>query len=231
MYKITLYDYNCSPLCDGTTSFFIDSLEDFEKHWMAHACVDDDTKDRYVRSKSGENVTDYCTDDPKYNIVQKDDSAVVLFEREYSYSDKTFALFNAYGCESNVYAKHAEIKLRYIKFNKCYYLIGQYQLLGVCAKEQRIDLYGCETGWRACNVWGNPILLSEYTNKEPWIDQDGKRRLDYPKEQFVDDKIETYCWVTVGEFGTEEDLDMNMLGELSNDFFVILMRDIPGEAG
>ena len=26
MYKITLYDENCSPICDGTTSFFTDKL-------------------------------------------------------------------------------------------------------------------------------------------------------------------------------------------------------------
>ena len=33
MYKITLYDYCCNPICDGTISYFVDDLDDFEKNW------------------------------------------------------------------------------------------------------------------------------------------------------------------------------------------------------
>lgn len=34
MFKITLYDNNCCPTSDGTFSFFVDDLENFEKHWL-----------------------------------------------------------------------------------------------------------------------------------------------------------------------------------------------------
>ena len=234
MYKITLYDHNCSPICDGTASFFVDKLEDFEKYWLEHECVDEETKNRFLRSKNGEIVTDYYTDDPKYNIVQIDDNATILFEKEYAYDNKVFTLYNVYHCESKVYAKHAAIKLRYVKFNNQYHLIGTYKLTGVCERERRSDVDESDSGWRRCSVWGNPIHIVDTTDSVKlnlWIDENGRRRLDYPKEKFENNTIETYCWVTVGSFSSENDLDKTSLNNLTNDFFAVLMADIPGEAG
>ena len=69
MYKITLYDYCCCPICDGTVSFFVDNLEDFEKNWKK--CLGDRDKERverFERSKNGEIVVDYYSDDEELNI-------------------------------------------------------------------------------------------------------------------------------------------------------------------
>lgn len=99
MYKITLYDQNCNPICDSTTFWFVENLEDFERNWLkAQKKIDAKTVERYYRSKFGEIVTDYYSDDPELNIVQQVD-AEVLEEKEFSYKDKAVVLANVYDCE------------------------------------------------------------------------------------------------------------------------------------
>lgn len=230
MYKITLYNMNCCPICDGTATFFVEQLEDFEKDWLKQKYVDEDTKNRYFRSKNGEIVTDYYTNDPKYNIVQRDENAEVLLEKSYQYNDKVFVLYNAYGCESKVYAKETDIVLRYVKFGDHFYLIGKYKLKGVC-RENFLYVDDNENSWDNCTVYGNPIHNTKYENVETWIDEKGRRRLDYPKEKFAKNEVETYCWVTVGSFSAKEELNKNTLNELTDEFLSVLMADIPGEAG
>ena len=76
MYKITLYDENCSPICDGTVCFFTEEIEDFQKNWLESGRVDDELRDQFLRSKAGELVTawydnrpdvyeKYCGPDPE----------------------------------------------------------------------------------------------------------------------------------------------------------------------
>ena len=74
MYKITLYDYNCNPICDGTIYFFTEDIENFQKRWFRLlGDHDEERKERFLRSKAGEIVTDYYSDSPELNIVQQDD--------------------------------------------------------------------------------------------------------------------------------------------------------------
>jgi len=226
MYKITLYDYNCCPFADGTASFFVDKLEDFEKYWLKSDRVDDECKDRFIRSKNGEMVTDYYTDDPKYNIVQKDENSEVIWEKTFEDNDRTFKLINIYGCATNVFSRNSVIKLRYVKFNDKYYLIGQYELKGVCREEIFKD-YDGQGGWRTCDVYGNPVLLTEYVDTELWIDDEGIRRLDFKKDKFENDIVKTYCWVTI----YVDDEVREEVSELSDEIIEMLMCDIPGEAG
>ena len=71
MYKITLYDKNCSPICDRTTFWFVEDLEQFEKNWLPLQCkYNVSTIEKYYRSKFGEVVTDYYSDNEELNIVQ-----------------------------------------------------------------------------------------------------------------------------------------------------------------
>ena len=63
MYQITLYDDCSNPIADGTVSYYVDSLEEFEEKWVPYA--EKNMKDRlkrYYRSKAGEIVTDYYSD-------------------------------------------------------------------------------------------------------------------------------------------------------------------------
>ena len=96
VFKITLYDNNCSPICDGTMFCFVDNLEEFETKWLPLQCKQDvRTVERYYRSKLGEMVTDYYSDSPELNIVQQV-NCDILQEKELQYTNKEVVLKNAY---------------------------------------------------------------------------------------------------------------------------------------
>ena len=84
MYQITLYDDCSNPIADGTVSYYVDSLEEFEEKWVPYA--EKNMKERlkrYYRSKAGEIVTDYYSDSEKLNIVQQDEHAEILEEKSF----------------------------------------------------------------------------------------------------------------------------------------------------
>lgn len=229
MYKITLYDHNCSPICDGIACFFVEELETFEEHWMNCTRVDEDQKLRFIRSKSGEIVTDYYSDDPELNIVQYDENAEILFENSYLLYDRTYTLYNTYDWETVLYAGEGCFHIRYIKFKDCYYLIGKYKLLGVCTQHHLHE--NKNSGWTECDVYGNPIFEVEYHWRKRWIDGKGLIRNDWTKKKYLNDRVETYCWVTLACYSTRDEFDLNELEVLSDEMLSDLMRDIPGEAG
>ena len=227
MYKITLYDENCSPICDGTTSFFVDEIDDFERKWFLQA--NESQVERYKRSKAGEIVTDYYSDSPELNIFQEDTAARVLFHRICQMSETIFELLNTYGYPFMIYAENAEIRVRGIEFNKKYYVVGQYKLCGVCKCMTFTDTL---TEYFSVHVWGNPICESNVKHKSFWKDTpEGRQPHLYTKEDYKDDTIETYCWVTIAENISEEELRGYDVQENDAEFFSVLMRDIPGEAG
>lgn len=126
MYKITLYDQNCSPICDGTTFWFVEDLKGFEKRWLPLQCrINIDTVERYYQSKFGAIVTDYYSTDATLNIVQPVECEI-LQEKEFEYTDKEVKLKNAYGCETKILFDKLKIVLRVQKCNEKYYLVGQY---------------------------------------------------------------------------------------------------------
>lgn len=226
MFKITLYDENCSQTCDGTTSFFADVLEEFECNWCHRA--NKEQLVRYKRSKAGEIVTDYYSNDPELNIVQEDKKSEILFEKEIVLKDKLFTLLNTYRCEKEVYAAETTLLFRGIRFNSECYLIGQYKMRGIC---QKPFIYDKEDVFETVKAWGNPIIICNLQHKEKWHETDlGREFLSYHKENFAEDTLETYCWVTLGEYSEDELLAGNIDFE-SEEMMVRLMRDIPGEAG
>lgn len=226
MYKITLYDECCCPICDGTACFFTDDLEDFEKHWRPHA--EEEQLKRYNRSKAGEIVTDYYSESPELNIVQEDKNAEILFEKEVVFKDKLFTLLNTYRWEKEVYAADTNILFRGIKFQGECYLVGKYRMQGVCQKPL---IYNEEDEFETVKVWGNPIINCSVQFKAKWQKTDsGRDFLSYHKEDFAEDSLETYCWVTLGKY-SEEELLSGTIDLTSDTTLICLMRDIPGEAG
>ena len=225
MFKITLYDNNCSPICDGVTRFFTDSIEDFENNWEPYASKEQ--LERFRRSKAGEIVTDYYSENPKLNIVQEDNKAEILFEKEIVFEDKQFTLLNAYGCESKIYAAKTVISYKGIKFLDEYYLIGKYQMYGVCEN----DIFKGDDDYITVRVWGNPVINVKVQEKETWYEaSDGRKFYSYKKEDFKEDYLETYCYVTVGCY-TEKELFEAETVLASDEMMICLLRDIPGEAG
>ena len=180
MYKITLYDECCSPVCDGTAGFFTENLEEFERYWRPHA--DEEQFKRYERSKAGEIVTDYYGDDSELNIVQEDKNTEILFEKEISYKDKQFTLLNAYLWGTDVYAAETQIVFRGIKFKEQYFLIGRYKMNGVCQKK---FLSTSDSGYESITVWGNPVINCKVQEKQYCYQMGGGREHRvYHKEDF-----------------------------------------------
>lgn len=216
MYKITLYDRNCNPICDGTAFWFVENLETFEKGWLSAQAVPDVKEiDRYYRSKHGEIVTDYYSDDPELNIVQEAESRV-LAERMYTYQDKEITLYNAYRCPTTVQFDKLEIRLRVMTWNGQCFLCGQYAGLGckqIWTEDDDVFPYG------VMNFYGNPIATyrSYFHKKEKWSDR---------KEDFKHDKIETFVWLPIKK--VEEDYQIM---ELTEKELSELLQDIVGEAG
>ena len=230
MYKITLYDQNCNPICDRTTFWFVDNLEDFESNWLkAQKKIDVKTVERYYRSKLGEIVTDYYTDDPELNIVQKVDTEVIE-NKEFTYHDKIIVLHNAYQCETEVEFDQLDIKLRILRCNDKSFLVGQY--IGYGGK--RIELcwnrwYEKETRYKQMGFYGNPIAkyIARDINWDDW-DKDDRYKDFYTddKDFYKHEKIETFAWLPIKEVSADYKLT-----ELTPKELAVLLRDIVGEAG
>lgn len=70
LYLIQLFDYNCPSCTSGVTKVFAEDIEEFSKIYQSIE-KDNARVERFLRSKSGEVVTDYYSDDSELNIVQK----------------------------------------------------------------------------------------------------------------------------------------------------------------
>ena len=75
MYKITLYDCNLPSCVSGVFSIYCDDIEKFEKDWIQLES-DKERIERFRKSKQGEMVTDYYSDSPELNIVQRDATSI-----------------------------------------------------------------------------------------------------------------------------------------------------------
>ena len=230
MYKITLYDMNCSPICDGTAFWFVEDLEKFEQNWLPLQGKRDVSRvERYYKSKFGEIVTDYYSDSEELNIVQKI-NAEVIEEKDYEYKNKEVELINAYGWPTNVGFDLLQIKLRVLKCNDTYYLTGQYLGNGF----KRVELnwnrwYEKEVKYAPMYFCGNPVAkcVSRDINWDDWDKED--RYKDFytnDKDFYKHDKIETFVWLPIKEVSGDY-----KIRELDERELAILMRDIVGEAG
>jgi hypothetical protein len=197
-----------------------------EKNWRPHA--DEEQLKRYERSKAGEIVTDYYSADPELNIVQEDKNAEILFEKEVVFHDKLFTLLNTYHWEDEIYAAETQVVFRGIKFKEQCFLIGKYKMCGVCRKA---FFATNDSEYKTVTVWGNPVINCKVQEKPHWYQtEEGRAFYVYHKEDFMEDRMETYCWVTVGKYSEEELLNGSIDLE-SEETMVYLMCDIPGEAG
>lgn len=230
MYKITLYDQCCSPICDGTTFWFVEDLEEFEKRWIPLAIkMNTSQVERYYRSKFGEIITDYYSDDESLNIVQKDDSEV-LEEKVFEYLDREVELINTYEWTSKILFDKLKIMLRVLKYNEKIYLVGQYEGCGC----RRVELnynrwYDIEVKYKQMNFWGNPI--AEYRMR--YINWEDLNKSDAYKDFYTNDKdfyknerVKSFVWIPIKEVDSSYKIK-----ELSGYELSLLLRDIIGEAG
>lgn len=230
MYKITLYDYCCSPICDGTHWFLTENLEEFEKNWLPlqtkHSI---DCINRYYKSKFGEIVTDYYSDNPELNIVQNVDFEIID-SKEYECKDIDIELENTYSYETIVNFDRIIFKIVKAQVNDRVYLLGQYKGFGGKRLEPTYNRwYDKETKYCQMRFKGNPV--ASYKMREPdWVNI---RKGDAYKDFYTDDKaffsdevIETFVWLPIQEIAADYELK-----ELDKEQLKVLLRDIVGEEG
>ena len=87
LYKIELYDVSHwhPAFVSGTINIFCEDIEDFQMRWFKLE-PGEERKEMFLRSKDGEIVIDYYTDDPEHNIVQQDLATI--------YAERTVILHN-----------------------------------------------------------------------------------------------------------------------------------------
>ncbi len=247
MYRITLYDDNSSPIADGTVSFFTDDIEDFQERWFA-LDQDEDKKDRFLRSKAGELVTDYYSDREELNIVQNDNAGIYK-EKEVVLYNKNFDVCNVYDWPYSFHAEKIVLSFRWIVFREKYYRIVQYKAEGI----YEIDTNGLN---HTVECRGNRIIENStpFITKYRWIFPDLKAqgRLDEVKdfndaskyldprfttlkdsgsEAFSENYIQSICYVVSSCFKDEirlmEDIEEF---EINDEMLGTIFADIVGEA-
>lgn len=230
MFKITLYDQNCSSICDGTAFWFVEDLEEFEKKWLPlQARIDVSTIERYYKSKFGEIITDYYSDDSSLNIVQSVDCEI-LEEKEINYTDKEVELFNTYGCRTVVLFDRLKIKLMVVHSDNKYYLVGQYCGEGCRRVGSFYNVwYKTDVKYEQMNFYGN--LVAEYISRDiNWDDWDKDDAYKYfytnDKDFYKHERVETFVWIPIKK------VDKNYkISDITVVDLAVLMRDIVGEAG
>ena len=230
MFKITLSDSNCSPLCSGTTFWFVEDLEQFEKKWLPLQCKYGVKRiERYYRSKFGEIITDYYSDDPELNIVQQVDCEI-LQEKEFDYTDKEVVVKNAYDWETKFLFDRLKVKLRVQRCGDEYYLLGQYFGYGGVKVEKMYNRwYDKEVNYSQMGFYGNPV--AEYVKRDiNWDDRDnGDAYKDFrtnDKSFYKHESVETFVWLPIKKVAKDFRIKRLTKGNLS-----ILLADIVGEAG
>lgn len=154
-WKITLYNQNLSPIADGTTCFFTDDIEAFQKRWFLLLGNDANAlqrKNNFLRSKTGEIVTEWYDDNPRYNIVQID-RAVSYKRKTVVLENITFKATNFWQWKSEFRIGRWEIDFRWISFRGEYYRIASFHADWVCRKRKHSGLQ-----WDNITCYGNPVL-------------------------------------------------------------------------
>lgn len=226
MYMITLFDMSSCPVSDRVARFFTDDIDYFERNWipLCQRMGDFDRIDRYLRSKSGESVTDYYTNFSWLNIVQMDQNSKVLHEKKFVLNDVTFFSTNAYGWQEQYHVDIWHCTFRWIRFRKSYFRVFSFLANGACMKYGKM--------LRDVSCYGNPVLIN---SKKFIVEFDrGIPIVDHPLtyNDFVDNYIETFCWQVGKHFKTK----LYAMSDYQNftvtdDILDRMFREVIGEAG
>lgn len=217
MYKITLYDCNIPSCCSGTISYYHENIDIFAEKWMKLE-TNEDRKERFLRSKSGEIVTDYYSDNPDLNIVQEDKEAIVYYEKDVIFKDKWLKLHNGYGWGSDLHFDELVVSLKYVRYESNLLRLATYRAKGVCCKDVFTD-----KDYSDVSCFGNRVLI-ESENKEPFTSDN--------TEDFKDKTIEFIAYFPLDTFENMESMKKDFDSpDLSDKELDRLLHDILGDAG
>lgn len=218
MYKITLYNYNIPSCASGVYNIYCDDIDEFEKEWTQLE-KDKERIERFRKSKAGEMVTDYYSDAPEYNIVQRDENARLYYEKTVIMFDKDVKVFNGYGCSSELHIDKSEFQVRYVKMFGKFFRLVKYKLAGVCQEDLLFD------GKTHITCYGNPVLKNHVSFSGG----------SYDVKDYAENTIESIAFYPLGIFETKEEMKKDY-DDMREEFFTAeeldrLFSDIPGEAG
>lgn len=218
LYLIQLFDYNCPSCTSGVTKVFVEDIDEFANHYQR---IEKDQKriERFLKSKDGEIITDYYSDDPKLNIVQKVDVQDMGWMMAWK-RDIKLSIPNGYDWESDYFFKLLALEIRFIKYKDNYY-----KLVKPIARDCCTDsMFDDERPYRKISIYGNPFWIYEEKSEIP--------RALVSLEEARGITLESYVWQVADIFDTEEELKEDVkkvwpTEEQINRIFA----DIPGDAG
>lgn len=227
IYKITFFDANGPAFASGVVPFFTEDIDDFERNYFSEENAKkhrlEKQKERYFRSKAGENVTDYYTDDPEYNIFQFSESGHICQRKSFHYKNRTFKLYNGYSCPVEIYAAETTIDMAEISFKKKSddvgkrFLVTKYSMSGVCRKDFFSDKYV------DCTPYGNPIFTVHIPEGLPYKGE---------KEMFAECTLSTFAWEVLScTECRDDDAYAFDITEPTDEELCEILCDIPGDAG
>ena len=189
---------------------------------MYYSLKDEDRVERFLRSKSGEVITDYYSNDPSLNIVQRvdaDDLGYVLSWKR----DITISVENGFGCPSDYFFGLLVYEIRWIRFQSKFY-----KLVKPHGKDCTVkNPFDERNPWRRIMVYGNPFWITQEKEKMPNSSDN--------VEAYKGTSIESYVWQVAAVFDTEEAMneDRKLFSEwtLSEEQIARVVADIPGDAG
>lgn len=230
MYKIELYDECCSPIADGTESYFVDDIDEFEKNWIPLVKDRDPEKvDRYYRSKGGEIVSDYYGNSEKYNIFQEDKEAKIIDEQHFGETYFDITLTNVYDWPSEYHIQNLTYDIRKILFLNRLYLVAKYHIKGIYRYYEIRDRWS-DTVYhlQQAHYWGNPICKLEMAQLYGFDKKRPEEELcvSNKPDNFLNDAIECFVWLPIARCD-----DNTQIHRLSKEEIAVMLRDIPGEAG
>ena len=223
MYKIQLFDLNSYPaFVSGVVEVYTDDIDEFEEHYLIQNRASDDQKARFLRSKSGEIVTDYYSDEPELNIVQEI-NVEILHTKQEIYEDIEVVVHAGSLCEYHYWFKKLVFDIRWVRIEN-----GIEKIV----KTQGFDCYEKEWGSErpiAIVVCGNPFWI---VRGNASVGRWGRRKhYECSGDRCgVGDEIESYVWHPVDSFETEEayieDLAQKMMLESQMER---ALKDLPGD--
>lgn len=218
MYKITLYDSNIPSGASGTISYYCENIDIFAEKWMQLETAED-RKERFLRSKNGEMVTDYYSDSPNLNIVQEDKDAVIYFDKDVIFRDKWLTLHNGFGWAAEFHFDELCVGLKYVQFRGSLLRLATYKARGVCCSNfPSLDKKYCDV-----SCYGNPVLI-ESENQEPFYSDN--------TENFKEKTIECIACLPLGSFKDMDSMENDFNDtDLSDEVLDKLLCDILGDAG
>lgn len=224
MVKLTLWDLRCPSCTHGVIKVFVDNLEEFQRTWFSKG-ISKAERERYLRSKSGEIVTDYPGKKEELNIVQRDNQSKIIRYHNYFRKNAWVEIINAYDCKSKAHFDMLNIHIRYIRFKNKFYKIASFDAMGCCRYYE---------GLRNINNWGNPFLLLSIKDKEyDRLSDIEQRQVTRELSEFRNDAVKSFVWYTLKEYNTIDELlnEASKRKVLNVDELHILTSDILGELG